>query len=161
MGYTHYWHQKRNFTTAEWLAITADTRAVLANAAKDGIDLLYERDSNKPPLIDSETIRFNGNGDEGHETFVLERKRRAKRDYEDAAEYKRDGSFNFCKTARKPYDAVVTAVLLIAAHVAPNAIKLSSDGENTDWARGLAMAQAAGGESITIPPELHRGGDQP
>lgn len=37
MGYTHYWSQKRNFTTAEWRSITAASTAVLANAAKDGI----------------------------------------------------------------------------------------------------------------------------
>lgn len=153
MGYTHYWNQKRNFTPAEWRAITADTRAVLDNPSL-GIDLLYEDDSNEPPLVDDDVIRFNGRLDDGHETFILERKRRAKWDYEDADEYKRYGAFEFCKTARKPYGAVVTAVLLIARHVAPGAIKLSSDGDNTDWARGLAMAQAAGGESITIPPEL-------
>lgn len=40
MCYTHYWRPTRSFTPKEWRAITADTRAVLEKAAKDGIDLL-------------------------------------------------------------------------------------------------------------------------
>lgn len=161
MGYTHYWNQKRSFTTAEWRSITAASTAVLTNAAKDGIDLLYEYDSNEPPLVNEDIIHFNGKGDDGHETFVLTRARRAKFDYEEQSEFNRDGAFEFCKTAQKPYDVAVTAVLLIARHHAPNAITLSSDGDATDWGHGLALARAAADNwTLAIPPELREEEEQ-
>lgn len=149
MGYTHYWHQKRDFKVAEWKAITDNTTALLAS--NNLPPLLYEADSNELPLVDKDTIRFNGKLDDGHETFILTRKRRAPYDYE-TAEDARGGSFDFCKTARKPYDAAVVAVLLFAAHAAPGAISLSSDGDLEDWGDGLSLAR-------TIVPEIQNRGE--
>lgn len=57
-------------------------------------------------------IRFNGMGENGHETFLF------KLDSE---------KFNFCKTARKPYDLPVCKILLVLKHYMPN-LELSSDG---------------------------------
>lgn len=36
--------------------------------------------------------------------------------------------FQFCKTARKPYDTAVTACLLLAKHHFGSAIEITSDG---------------------------------
>ncbi len=36
--------------------------------------------------------------------------------------------FAFCKTARKPYDPVVVSILVAARDIAPDAIRISSDG---------------------------------
>jgi hypothetical protein len=51
-------------------------------------------------------------GRDGHETFVLNP----------------SGSWDFCKTARKPYDVVVTTILLRASILMGKAFHLSSDG---------------------------------
>ena len=57
--------------------------------------------------------------DLGHETFHLTRKD--------------SGNFNFCKTARKPYDLMVCAVLFLAKYHFKDKIKISSDGDMNDW----------------------------
>jgi len=69
-------------------------------------------------------IRFNGKDDEGHETFMLTPD---------------PSDFNFCKTAQKPYDLVVVAILCLLAHRTDTGV--SSDGDRSDWAEGLKLAQ--------------------
>jgi len=83
----------------------------------------------KPPLVNSHQIHFNGQGDEGHETFYIPRKRDP------------DNPFTFCKTAQKNYDLYVTAILCIMEHIAPDAINVRSDGDPADWIEGLALAR--------------------
>lgn len=49
-------------------------------------------------------------------------------------------SFDFCKTARKPYDLAVCLVLLSMKRHAPKSVSLSSDGDwDAEWteARGI------------------------
>lgn len=41
--------------------------------------------------------------------------------------------FDFCKTAYRPYDLVVTAILLAAKHRLKNRIRVSSDGTDAQW----------------------------
>lgn len=98
MGYTHYWTKNRTFTDAEWTAITEGTRKILRVAQEDrGIALSEDYDVNRIPVVDDSLIRFNGYGDEGHETFYFDR---------------RVNSFEFCKTDRKEYDVAVAAILM-------------------------------------------------
>ena len=113
MGYTHYWRQSRDFTTEEWSEIETQTKTVLANLP-DSIKLVAGPED-ASHIIEKETFFFNGlpTEDLSHEDFLLEKTAR---------------SFAFCKTARKPSDVAVVAVLLIAAHVAPEAITVTSDG---------------------------------
>lgn len=148
MGYTHYWRQQRDFTDAEWqeltrLAklITADGQGILANE--------YDEENSKH-TIDNEQIRFNGIGKDGHETFLITKKKRAKREYEEQEAYDRQGAFEFCKTAHKPYDKYVVAVLCALynlSNVPPqrnsNAHpmrEIRSDGNTADWTEGLFHA---------------------
>lgn len=81
------------------------------------------------PIISNSEIRFNGDASKGedHETFVLE---------------KNGSGFQFCKTARKPYDRYVKAVLLVAKAVAPAAVEISSDGDGEAgcWDEGQRIA---------------------
>jgi hypothetical protein len=56
--------------------------------------------------------------------------------------------FDFCKTARKPYDVVVTGVLCILAEAG---LDVSSDGEAEDWEAGRAWAQGVLGRPVKIP----------
>lgn len=89
------------------------------------VTIAFECDVNKPPEVSDEMIRFNGVGNEGHETFILFKKKPAASPFTQSGEY-----FYFCKTAHKPYDLVVGLILLAAAKNAPGVLNISSDG---DW----------------------------
>lgn len=71
--------------------------------------------------IKGEAIAFNGMGNEGCETFIIEK------NPDDM------GEFNFCKTNDRPYDLMVTATLLLCAGYAEGALDIGSDGEDEDW----------------------------
>ena len=158
MGYTHYWRQQRDFTDTEWqeltrLAklITADGQGILANAFSD---------KNSKPTIDNEEISFNGIGDDGHETFCITRKKRDLYDYEkqdsiqDAYMHDKSGGgvFNFCKTAHKPYDKYVVAVLCAIYRVQRDIMNISSDGNTADWTEGLFHAVRSTREEEMLCP---------
>jgi hypothetical protein len=69
-------------------------------------------------------IVFNGVGADSHESFYVSA----------------DGvDFNFCKTAQKPYDIAVTASLIHAKKVFGDKIKISSDGDWSDWDGGKLL----------------------
>lgn len=98
MGYTNYFNTKKT--------ITADARAKMVTFVNKAITLIPDIkicgwDGTGEPTITKESIMFNGDEAEGldHETFSL---------YGDC------GKFNFTKTARKPYDILVKAVLMYA-----------------------------------------------
>lgn len=127
MGYTHYWTQKRPATPAEWKNITISFRQLIQDTKPP---IQYEYDTAKPVLINKDHIRFNGIGDDGHETMHVVRGVRA---------------FNFCKTARKPYDRWVVALLLIMDREAPGCWEISSDGERDgEWAEVLKWLNGRG-----------------
>lgn len=129
MGYTHYWKQKKTFTKAQWGKLCEVARAVVKESNADGNTLVREFDeADTQPQIDDNVIRFNGVAEDGHETFMLTRKKPPKDAWVDAEEYRTEGAFNFCKTARKDYDAAVVSMLAWAVKIAPNAISASSDG---------------------------------
>tara|TARA_R110002020_G_scaffold94852_2_gene227914 strand:+ start:915 stop:1247 length:333 start_codon:yes stop_codon:yes gene_type:complete len=96
MGYTNYWKQKKSFSDSEWKQI------------KDEYD--YIKDVCNSIIIDQskndDEIVFNGINDNEHETFVLLKNVRTVAHYENE-----DLSFNFCKTAHKPYDMAVWHLL--------------------------------------------------
>jgi|TARA_E500000318_G_scaffold93118_1_gene92073 hypothetical protein len=142
MGYTHYWRQQRDFTETEWQELTRLTKLILADFLK--LQLYSELNINK------EEIRFNGKGDDGHETFLITKKKRAKADYEEQHAYDKKGAFNFCKTAHKPYDKYVVAVLCALYNLsdappqsnrsAHPMSEITSDGNTEDWTEGLFHA---------------------
>ncbi|PYI31846.1 hypothetical protein BP00DRAFT_456670 [Aspergillus indologenus CBS 114.80] len=126
MGYTHYFHvnSASEGWEATWPRLIADTQTIIAAA---GVPLTGPPDYHDgyamttPPIVSvDEGIDLNGVGKNGHEPLVIG--------------VKEDGSFNFVKTARKPYDKVVACVLLRAAMLAPQAVELRSDGYwDHDW----------------------------
>jgi len=111
MGYTHYWESKKRFTDPQWTKLLRITQAIFA-ATKTPVQ--YETNDNRQPEIDPEFIRFNGVENDGHETFVLSRGQI---------------EFDCCKTAYKPYDEIVVAIL-IAAHDINKEFSWSSDGDD-------------------------------
>ena len=116
MGYTHYWTQTRDFTTLEWAELAKGFFALIANRPPD-LALCAEH-LGEEPFFDMNEPWFNGIGDEGHETFTLQRQRTG---------------FDFCKTAQKPYDLMVCAMLLYVENKIPGVLEISSDGDEKDW----------------------------
>jgi len=123
MGYTHYWTRRdpEEWSMA-WPQVVVCAKEITKAAREKGIVVIgLHKDD---PIVNEEEIVFNG--DPSHETFHLS---------------KRLPDFDFCKTARKPYDAVVTAILLCAAVLAEEGIRVSSDGYWDDWSEGREIVQ--------------------
>jgi hypothetical protein len=133
MGYTHYFTQQRGITNEEWAAIMKDAKEILAATMNSGIKLAWEFDApNKMPEVSEKRIRFNGIGGGGHETFLLPRTHSSTRG-------------DFCKTARKPYDVAVGAILLSMNHRAPGGWSIGSDGDLRDdeWNKACDLYRKA------------------
>ena len=109
MGYTHYWTVTQPFTDAQWDRLPRAAKLVLSTS---GSPVAFESDTTRKPLVDHELIRFNGVGEDGHETFL----------------FNRAPGGELCKTARKPYDALVVSILSFAKTIAPDSIRIESDG---------------------------------
>ena len=115
MGYTNYWTQKTPLNNKQWGIIKKEYDYIKENFE----DVLIEDQTKK-----TDEIVFNGirKKEEDHETFVLTKQFRK-------PFYKGDNiKFNFCKTARKPYDLAVWHLLTFVKMIAPNSIDISRDG---------------------------------
>ncbi len=135
MGYTHYWRQTTNkaLPKTKWNAFQKDIKTVLDNLPENGVND-YTRE--EPLSIDVKTnsdnvFHFNAVEEEfQHECFYFERK------HED--------DFNFCKTARKPYDYMVIASLLLVEKHFPKKFEISSDGDVQEWSVVQAVLKEIG-----------------
>lgn len=136
MGYTHYWRQSRDFSETEWKHIQDFSKKLLKSDDAKKILTSDKKDCDYLRINDH-CVVFNGKKELAHETFALERYVPTDDKY-----HVKDvnGYFNFCKTAEKPYDLYVVAMLVFANHLAPDALKLSSDGNWSDWKRGCQLA---------------------
>jgi hypothetical protein len=88
-----------------------------------------------------------GSEDLGHETFCLQRKAPKKEKWQRDDKY----FFSCCKTARKPYDLMVTACLILYKYYFPY-VQVSSDGNESEWQQAwefVACALPHGPEIIT------------
>lgn len=136
IGYTHYFRTSKNgIPVAAWEKICADVKTLLTNlpatAHKGPLAIAFEEDEpHKAPEVSDAAIRFNGVGQNGHETFLLER---LPTPSEHGFDDKAGTVFAFCKTEYKPYDLVVCAVLIVAAKHAASSLGISSDGDLDDW----------------------------
>jgi hypothetical protein len=110
MGYTHYMKNKPAFTDAEWKQFRAKAREIFKNSPVplgNGCG-----DEGSKPMFGASRIMFNGVGDDSYETCCVDRD---------------EMEFEFCKTARKPYDSVVVAIYKAVRDILPST-ELSSDG---------------------------------
>ena len=137
MGYTHYWTQTRDLTAEEWKDAQEHIAAILKDVQHiQGIPLgNASGDPGSAPEFTPKCIMFNGVGDDAHETCRIVRKR------EKTWEGGRLG-WDFTKTARKPYDLAVTAVLSYLSTVVETH-SVSSDGDGSDWLAGVEEARRA------------------
>ena len=146
MGYTHYWYrdESRMFTedTFDFYGEFAEmARQICETAEKQGIKLA---DAHGERLgawqVDGESVRLNGYGEDSHESFVWDRV------CPEPQEWVKDVSyFDFCKTNRKPYDTVVTALLLAVREAYGDAVRISSDGGFFEWQDGVSLFEEATG----------------
>jgi hypothetical protein len=88
-----------------------------------------------------------GNEDLGHETFCLRRTAGKVEKWQGNSNH----LFSCCKTARKPYDLMVTACLILYKYYFPY-VEVHSDGDEEDWQQAwefVACALPNGPEIIT------------
>lgn len=139
-GYTHYYTWKQKPDDASLKACIADMNRLIE--ARKSILVSPDLPESTPGSLKlSETnIDFNGIGKNAHEPFVFPY---VLPDHD---------SFNFCKTAWKPYDEVVTACLIVARdHFPPSVLEISSDGSWADWSRGAILYSSVFGRPARDP----------
>lgn len=110
MGYTHYWRKVNKFTPDFVTRVqTLITHGIEAKVLE--------------PQSSVSMTKISLNGIEDHEDFWVESEKEG---------------FAFCKTARKPYDEYVVAILLLGNN--EEMIKnISSDGDMEDWEDGVHL----------------------
>ena len=140
MGYTHYFTKTAaTYDDARRFDMfAAGAKRIIEYATTyDGIALAgWDGEVEGAWEITDEVVRFNGLGMDSHETFSWSRE---------------ESGFNFCKTARKPYDAVVTACLIHLKDCYGDAVDIGSDGYWSEWSDGARLYRNATGLTATAP----------
>ena len=106
MGYTNYYRAKnrKKINEVDFQNFMSDTYKAVEILMQKGFKFADDRTDEIYKNIDDfkaknqKEIWLNGVGDDSHEAFLLDFK----------------GSWAFCKTARKPYDLAVKAILILA-----------------------------------------------
>lgn len=169
MGYTHYWLNKTELPQDKWDSFIKEVKAVIKVLPKYCTTAGNSEETpeneihltgcswHKSAVFNKNKVYFNGGDGKGrhkatqkvktqtgfkedqywecdvehgldHETFSIHRKG--------------NSSFNFCKTARKPYDFAVCVVLtLYAKHFGAEATDVSSDGDWEDWEPAVKLVK--------------------
>ena len=174
MGYTHYWHKKNEGHDQEiWDKFIADCKELYKNVPEHSLSagghyadsplLLNGCSRFKNATFNKNTVWFNGTAvkkrikrdsywenviperaseseeyDLGHETFAIERTSK---------------TGGFCKTARKPYDLMVTACLLLYSYHFDDAT-VETDGEEEDWAEAYKFIAQVFGKRLGTEMKL-------
>lgn len=139
MGYTHYLYNTKKPEDIPDKALEI-LKEVIEEGWEKGILQLEYNDPSKP-LVTKEEIRFNGKGEDGHETCWYSSNPKDSGWYFTVDnEY-----FTCCKTAFKPYDEYVMKVYLVLGNFIPS-IRVSSDGDfnDTEWQGALKWAKTRG-----------------
>lgn len=137
MGYTHYFKQNKPVSDQQWEAFEKDAKVIIDHVQNKLGIVLISNDSNGV-IINNERINLNGDESRNleHETFYLEK------DYKE---------FNFCKTARKPYDIAVCSLLLLAHEHMPEHHEIGSDGSLTEWQEAMQLNAEIFGYAYKLP----------
>ena len=159
MGYTHYWRHTRPFSERDWGIVCDYFNRIAQSGYASGISLSVDDEAHalsRHDLLEGftrsldgrETCLLNGVGGDAGETFVIYR------DCPPAAAWTREAGFDFCKTGRRRYDAVVTGILSALEAQFPEHFSVLSDGGVDDWTPGVSLARAAlaeRAESVDAP----------
>jgi len=158
MGYTHYFtRDKRNVGSALMFGrLALDAKEIIKQAKSEGIEICGADGFGSPEFREA-YFAFNGTcvGHLDHESFWWQAMP-VQPDYQ--YEYKKGTDreneiFEFCKTAYKPYDAVVTAVLIRAKEIYGTVVEIYSDGNWDEWRAGRDLYERVFGEVAKCPFE--------
>jgi hypothetical protein len=119
MGYTHYWDDSKEPASQETIDQFYSIFDVMVKMRPNTIEI-DERNYAR--------LWFNGIDDLAHETMCID--------------FTGKGTWQFCKTARKPYDELVVACLILAEEL--GIIQgWSSDGDEYDHGAGWRLLETA------------------
>lgn len=162
MGYTHYWKRKKAIDLKKMESMVSDFKMAYREI-RSSVDLAGPGGVGKP-IIDEISVAFNGRricghkknssceGDCSHEPFLSSRiSRRTSWHDPDSKEY-----FDFCKTARKPYDLAVMIFLIIAKQYLKSTFVVGSDGSDDDWLKAKQLCQRIFGYGMDFKLERNR-----
>ncbi len=160
MGYTHYHSRNtKNLGSAYFYGkLALDAKAIIAEAERRGVTIRGYDGEGSPEFTEA-FFRFNGNAETGedYETFAWEalpEQPEWQREHFSGRGKNPNEIFDFCKTAHKPYDAVVTAVLIRAKVIYGKCVEIRSDGDWSDWQAGRDIYEAVFGEVAPCPMEM-------
>ena len=134
MGYTHYQTIEKKVNLTKYKSALTDIRKLIKASPIDLGDYCGDKKGGAELLPD---INFNGIDDLSHENFMLTKKPLV--------------DFNFCKTAQKPYDLIVTACLAVLKDKLGAQVEVKSDGNKSDWVDGTKYANNVLNREIKNP----------
>jgi len=158
MGYTHYYSRNTTKLGSAYFygKLALDAKAIIAEAERMGITIRGGNGEGSPEFTEG---HFSLNGDseagEDYETFFWEA-------LPEQPEWQRkhfsakgnpNEIFDFCKTAHKPYDAVVTAILIRAKVIYGECVEIRSDGDWSDWQKGRDLYEKVFSQEVPCPFE--------
>jgi hypothetical protein len=160
MGYTHYWDRPvKNAGSAYMFGkLSLDAKKLCDWANENGIRVRDYQGEAEPDFNEA-YFAINGDAraideegerrDYSHETFHWA-------GIPTQTEWRKgeETIFDFCKTNYKPYDAVVTAILIRAKHIYGSCVSVSSDGNWDEWAAGRMMYELVFGEKAECPFDM-------
>jgi hypothetical protein len=156
MGYTHYVTRPRKSAGSAYMfgKLAIDAKKICEHANANGIRIRNGEGLGEPEFTEASfsingdtTVSINGR-DLAHETFYWAGIPEIREWRKDEPDY-----FDFCKTAYKPYDAVVTAILIRAKTIYGSCVSVSSDGNWSEWQAGRDMYEKVFGEVAECPFE--------
>ena len=129
MGYTHYYKTEKPLDAEKFKNFSVDVQKLVDKASKNGINIVNGMgEIGTKPTINASIISLNGEGENAHETLIIRKEQQG---------------FEFCKTARKPYDIVVASILIALGKHYSKDVEISSDGTNEDeeWKNAKEFCQ--------------------
>ena len=155
MGYTHYFGHGKT-SAKKWNAIVEDCKKLQAADDTTIVNNKYVKAGAgwktviEAPKFNTRQIRFNGIGEDGHEDFILLKSGVEIQPYEKRTSTQPISfGFTFCKTARKPYDTLVCACLLVYKYHSEDTMSLSSDGDE-EWEEAEQFVKDTLGYDLTF-----------
>lgn len=149
MGYTHYWKWNTLPDPGRFAQWSEDVKTLIDSLflypeLTGGALNICGPDGTGSPVLTATKVAFNGDEaeDEAHESFIIDLHSPKPLSALLGATFPDDMALfdSFCKTAREPYDLVVTAALIRLAHHFPD-VEISSDGWLEDWQEGSQLCQ--------------------
>ena len=152
MGYTHYWYRPKRLDEKNFSNAIKDI-ALLISYTKfvDNYPNTWFGETPADKIIavaelNSREINFNGIGEQAHDTFLIALNDNENRIYTAEEPDETYWRFGMCKTSfenepTKAYDKYVTACLYIFKYHLGDEFLVCSDGDVSDWSKGIQMVQ--------------------